>query len=376
MTASMDPIASANLGIAQATVATLGTAMIIGLGFLQRPSRASLLWSLAFVLAMVSMWIELAGEALGNEPVRRIGLGFMLGAPALIWSGFRARRRAPARPWAAAALSVASAAVLVIAGDSDLYSLLFRLTFFAAAVFAGLTLLEIRRSADRDDRLVLPLAIVSIAFVVLGTLSLIAGLFFPFGGTAELAFVRLLNSLGMLIYLVCATVTLLFFTSVSPVGAQTAASWPQFTVTATDRLRRARDAGETSWALLVIRIDDPDDVRAAGGETSYARIIDRFERAVAASFPAEADIGREGRGRMVVLVARPGPVLREHVRALLRDISDGDGEQPIAVRLSASVGWAPADVVGYDFPTLLAVAQEACEEASEQGGDRWQRVGA
>lgn len=372
----MDPLAHANLGIAQATIATLGTAMIIGLGFLQRPSRASLLWSLAFVLAMVSTWITLAGEALGNEPVRRIGLGFMLGAPALIWSGFRARRRAPALPWTAAVLSVVSAVVLVLAGDSEMYSLVFRAVFFGAAVFAGLTLQEIRRSADRDDRLVIPLALVSIAFVVLGSLTLVSGLFFPLGNTDALGLVRLLNSLGMLIYLVCATVTLLFFTSVSPVGVHTAASWPQFTVTATDRLRRAREGGETSWAVLVVRIDDREDVRAAAGETTFARIIERFERTVRASFPAEADIGREGRGRMVVLVARPGPVLREHVRTLLREITEVHAEPQIAVRLSASVGWAPADVVGYDFDTLLRVAQEASEEASEQGGDRWQRVGA
>lgn len=372
----MDPMAYANLGIAQATVATLGTAMIVGLGFLQRPSRASLLWALAFVLAMVSTWVSLAGEALGDEPVRRTGLGFMLGAPALIWSGFRARRRAAAHPWAAALLSVGSAVVLVLSGDSELYSLLFRVSFFAAAVFAGLTLLEIRRSADRDDRLVIPLALVSIAFVVLGTLTLVVGLILPLGDSGDLSFVRLLNSLGMLIYLVCATVTLLFFTSVSPVGVQTATSWPQFTVTAIDRLQRARAAGETSWALLVVRIDDPEEVRAAAGETSFARIIDRFERTVRASFPAEADIGREGRGRMVVLIARPGPVLREHVRWLLRDMTEMEGEPQIAVRLSASVGWAPADVVGYDFDTLLAVAQEAWEQASEHGGDRWQRVGA
>ncbi len=76
-----------NLGLAQATVATLGTVMIIGLGFLHRPSRSALLWSLAFVLAMTSTWVSVTGAILDDETVRRAGLGLMLGAPALIWSG-------------------------------------------------------------------------------------------------------------------------------------------------------------------------------------------------------------------------------------------------------------------------------------------------
>jgi GGDEF domain-containing protein len=376
MTDDVGTLAIANLGIAQATVAALGTVMIIGLGFLKRPSQASLLWSFAFVLAMVSTWVSLAGEALGNEPVRRLGLGLMLGAPALIWSGFRARRRARTLSWIAAVQAVLSAALLVVAGYTDFYNLIFRALFFGAGVFAGLALLEIRRSADRHDQMVIPLGLASAAFFVLGAFTLLVGLAFPTGEGDDLAFVRTLNALGMLIYLVCATVTLLFLTSVSAGGVHTAASWPQFTVTAIDRLERARAGGETSWALLAVRLDDPEEIRAAAGDASFAQILERFERSVRAAFPAEADIGRESRGRMVVLIARPGPVLREHVRVLLRAITEVDAAQPIAVQLSASVGWAPADVVGYEFTKLLSAAQAACDEASERGGDRWQRIGA
>lgn len=372
----MDPSAVANLGIAQATVATLGTVMIIGLGFLQRPSRASLLWSLAFVLAMVSTWVTLAGEALSDETLRRAGLGLMLGAPALIWSGFRARRSARAFPWVATVQATLSATALVLIGDSEWYSLVFRAAFFVSAVFAGLTLVEIRRSPDRHERLVVPLALVCAAFVVLGVFVLISGAIFPLTPGDDLALVRTLNSLGMLIYLICGTITLLFFTSVSPVGVQTATSWPQFTVTATDRLARARAAGETSWVMLSVRIDDPAEIRSAAGEAAFGRIVDRFESTVRLSFPAEADVGREGRGRLVVLIARPGTVIREHIRTMLRAVTEMDAAQQIAVQLSASVGWAPADVVGYDFATLLAAAQRAAEEASERGGDQWERIGA
>lgn len=370
------PSTVANLGIAQATVATLGTVMIIGLGFLQRPSRASLLWALSFVLAMSSTWVTLAGEALSHEPIRRAGLGLMLGAPALMWSGFRARRSARAYPWISILQGAASAAALVVVGESEWYALAFRAAFFVSAVFAGLTLVEIRRSPDRHERLVLPLELVSGAFVALGAFVLLSGLIVPVDQGDDLTLVRTLNSLGMLIYLVCATITLLFFTSVSPVGVQTAASWPQFTVTASDRLVRARAAGETSWTLLSVRIDDPDEIRSAAGEAAFSRIVDRFEATVRLSFPAEADIGREGRGRLVILIARPGTVIREHIRTMLRAVTEMDAAQHIAVQLSASVGWAPADVVGYDFPTLLAAAQRAGDDASAQGGDRWARLDA
>ncbi|MFG6446358.1 hypothetical protein ACFXP7_13675 [Microbacterium sp. P06] len=372
----MGSIAVANLGIAQGVVASLGTVMIVGLGFLQRPSRASLLWSLAFILAMVSTWVTLAGEALSVEALRRAGIGLMLSSPTLIWSGFRARRRVRALPWIAVVQSALAAAVLIVLTEPVAYSMGFRAVFFVASIFAALTVVEIRRSADRHERLVIPLSLVSAVFFVLGVFTVLAGLIAPAAESSDLTLVRLLNALGMLIYLVCATVTLLYFTSVSTVGAQTARSWTQFTVVASDRLARARAAGETSWVLLSVQIDDPEEIRAAGGEASFGRIVERFERSVVASFPAEADIGREGQGRLVVVLSRPGPVVREHMRETLRRVASIDAAQQISVQLSASVGWAPADVVGYDFATLLAAAQQASEQASELGGDRWQRIGA
>lgn len=364
-----------DIGIAQAAVATIGAMLIVGLGLLRRPSRGSLLWSLAFVLAMVSTWVVLTGDALQVEPLRRIGLGMLLAPPALIWSGFRARRGVIALPWVALVQAALSATALV-AADVTWYGMTFRVLFAITALFAGLTLIEIRRSADRSERLVMPLALVSAAFVVMGLFTLLAGILFPADPGHDLEFVRLLNSLGMLIYLICATISLLFVTSVSPAGGHTAGSWPQFTVTARDRLQRARAAGESSWALLAVRIDDPDDIRGAVGEAAFARIVERFETIVRDSFPAEADVGSEERGRLAVLIARPGPVIREHVRTMLAAVTEMDATRQIAVQLSASVGWAPADLVGYDFDVLLAAAQNAAEEASEIGGDRWRRIGA
>lgn len=368
-------VAMANLGLAQAAVATLGAVMVIGLGFLHRPSRASLLWSLAFVLAMASTWVSVAGSAIGDEQVRRAGLGLMLGAPALIWSGFRARRGVPALPWIALAQSLVTAGAFLVATAADAYGLVFRLGFFGASVFAGLTLLELRRAADRQERLVLPLTIVSGGFVALGVWVLLSGLLLPVRAD-DLELTRVLNGLAMLVFLVCAIVSLLYFTSVSPVGTLRATSWPQFSVTAADRLARARRLRESAWAVLVIRIDDPDHVRRAAGEASWGRIVDGFEDVVATSLPAEADLGSPSRGRVVVLVCRPGPVLRQHVRDLLRHVTEMDATAHIAVQLSASVGWVPAESADYDLDRLVTAADAAAEQAYRLGGDRWERLDA
>ena len=357
----------ANLSLAQATVTTLASIMIVSLGFLPRPSRAALLWSLAFLLAMASTWTSVVGVAIGEESLRRVGLGLILGAPALVWSGFRARRGVRALPWVGAVQGVCSAAVLVFAVDASAYGLLFRLAFLGAAVF------ELRRSADIRERLMLPLLVVSAGFVMLALASIVSAIAAP-AAVGDLQLPRLLNGLAMLIYLVCATVSLLYFTSVSPGYALTATEWPQFAVTASDRLVRARRAGESGWVALSIQVDDPAHLRSAAGDNAWSRIISAFEAVVTEAFPAEADIGRKAAGHLIVLVSRPDPVVREYVRTVLRRFTEMDATSWIAVQLSASVGWVPAEAADHDFDALVDQADAAAAAARQRGGDRWERV--
>ncbi len=365
--------ALSNLGLAQATVATLGTVMVIGLGFLHRPSRSALLWSLAFVLAMTSTWVSVTGTILEEEGVRRAGLGLMLGAPALIWSGFRARRGVRALPWVGAVYALATAVVLTTVTEPGVYGLCFRLAFVGASVFAGLTAAELRRAADRLERLALPLAVVCVAFVAVGIAILVSGLAAP-AAIGDLALARVINGLAMLVFLVCATVSLLYFTSVSPSGRSSAISWPHFVVTATDRLLRARRAGESHWAVLSIRLDDPAQVRSAAGESSWQRLAAAFETIVTDCLPAEADLGSEKRGHVVVVVCRPDPALRGLVRTVLQKVTDLDASALVDVQLSASIGWVPAEAGDFDLTALILAADEAAEAATRQGGDRWERV--
>jgi GGDEF domain-containing protein len=178
----------------------------------------------------------------------------------------------------------------------------------------------------------------------------------------------------MLIFLVCATISLLYFTSVSPSGRRAASSWPHFVVTAADRLARARRLREQSWAVLTVQLDDPAQLRSAAGESGWLRLVSQFAALVADTFPAEADLGREIRGRVVVVVSRPDAVLREHVRALLRHVTELDVSAFIDIQLSASIGWVPAGTADYDLTALIRHADAAASEATRQGGDRWERV--
>nr|BFF09894.1 hypothetical protein GCM10025699_11970 [Microbacterium flavescens] len=49
-------------------------------------------------------------------------------------------------------------------------------------------------------------------------------------------------------------------------------------------------------------------------------------------------------------------------------------DQPIETELSASVGWAPTRVVGFDAVDLIDAAHAAMTSAREAGGNRWERV--
>jgi len=362
-----------NLGLAQATVATLAVVMMIGLGFLHRPSRDALLWSLAFILAMSSTWTSVAGAAVGDETLRRVGLGLMLGAPALVWSGFRARRGVRALPWVGGLQALCTAGTFLVITDAVGYGLAFRLAFLGAATFAGLTILELRRTTDFRERLALPLLVVSAGFVALGLAVVLAGLAAP-AAVADLELARTLNGLAMLVYIMCATVSLLFFTSVPPRATPTARGWALFTVTAEDRLCRARRAGETQWAVLSLRLDDPVHLRTAAGENGWSHIVSAFEDIVTDVFPPDADIGRRRSGHLVVLVARPDAVVRELVRTVLNRLTELDATMWITVQLSGSVGWVPAGVADFDFEALVERADAAAASARRLGGDRWERV--
>jgi GGDEF domain-containing protein len=368
-----------DLGIAQAVITTLATMLTIGIAFLVRPGLPTLYWSFAFTLAMLATYGVVAGQITDMEALRRASLGALMGAPALLWSGFRAAWGLRPHVWAGALVAGGSALALATAGDMAWFTVAYRTVFLAASVFAGLLVLDWARAASRrSDRLVLPLVIVSVAFLVTGVATFVAGAVFPPSGGDDFALVRLVSSVGMLVYVACALIAVVGPTARdSGLGrpATVSTAWQQFERTAGDRLLRAQKTSE-AWSVVYLGLDDAADIRQTAGAAAFARLSERLEDEVRTVFPPESDVGSPSAGDVVVLVPRGDVAVRDLLRVILERVTLLDVHGTIPIRPTASAGWAPVSVLGYDLDTLVYTGREAARVASGKGGDRWERVGA
>lgn len=370
----MNSAVTLNLGISQATVATLATALIVGLGFLRRPSAATALWSMAFVLAMITSYASISAEEAMQESARVAAIGFMLGAPAFIWSGLRAARGAATFAWVAPLQALVSAGVLVVLAGTPAYSTGFALLYFASSLVAGLTAWELFRRPDRGGGMLLPLTLVSGVYTLLGALVAVVTIATDPAGGGDLVLVRTANAVAMIVYMICALVSLLFLSEHRDDGLSGRGS--DLRRVMQDRLSRAEDRDDTAWSLLTVTLDDVSDLRTAAGDGAFAATMERVMADARAAFPAESDIGPgAGPGSLLILVARSENEVREHMRAFLRRLGTVLPARPLATQLSASIGWAPVREVGFDLEALIAAATSAEAEARAAGGDGWNRVG-
>lgn len=357
-------------------IATLATVIFIGLGFLPRPTRATALWSAAFAVAMVGAYVWLTQDfAPYPQQLRALGSALTLAPMPLIWSGLRAYRGLR-RQYVilACTVLVLVPAFLLTATALGLYPIAFRIAFASMAVFAVLIFLELLRLGPQLRDEALPLMAVSAAYVVFAAVSFVNAAFQALGEIKpadSLQFIRTLNMIGVNVYITCALVTLLLLTTRSGVNPS---PHRDFERTVRNRLNRARAAEDQWWALLDIRLDDPDEIRLATSAAAFNAVSERFGQEIDSVFPADADIERISASRFLVLVPRPQGGVRELVTELLERITAPEGTQPMQLRLSASIGWAPVAVVGYDFDLLVTSAAQAALTASAKGGDRWERI--
>ena len=76
------------------------------------------------------------------------------------------------------------------------------------------------------------------------------------------------------------------------------------------------------------------------------------------AFPAEADIAAVDDARALVLVSRtPASGVAPAHGACIDDLATMDADAPLGLQLSASIGWADVDTVGYDLRALLSAAE-------------------
>lgn len=371
---------NSSIGVVMVALSTVNTAVIVGLGFFYRPSRASAIWAFAFTLAMITSYGWVAADALGSAGLRAACAAVLLGSTVFIWVGLRVRRGAPRScAWIAAAYTTVCAVVMPATAGTAAFPLLFRLIFVATGVFAALTITELVRLGPRWRHETLPLAVASTGFIVFSVIAVVDGIMQGLrpavGGAADgLGLMRDLNSMASIVYGAAAVITLLLLARAdTPASGATIAQTP-FRAVAEDRLRRAQTAGDRWWCVLDIRLDDPVDLREAFSASEFARIADRFARDVSAVMPPDADLERQGDDAVVVLLPRPEGAVRPLLSRLLDQVATPDPTQPLAVRVSASIGWASVDTVGYDLDELMDAARGAGVQAHRSGGDRWERV--
>lgn len=367
-----------DVNVVLVAIATTAAIMMIGLGFLPFPSRASAIWSIGFALGMLSAYMWVTAASIDSPHLRAGAAGPMLAATGLLWVGLRAHRRTE-RIFVVPTVIVFTVltTVLILTAGSPGYGLALRGIFLVAGVFTALAAAEFIRIRGPLRDLTLPLGIASVAFTVLSLLfvfdGLVRGVTETWAETESAESVRTLMALSASVYILCAVVTLL---GLSREGHRPRPVRDAIDLTslAQDRLSRARDRGDAWWSMLDIRLDDPDDLLEASNEKAFARITAQFAADVRAVLPPEADLEQVSPTRIVALVPRSDAAVRTLLSQLLERIATVVDGQAIPVRLSASIGVANVTTTGYDVAELRAAAAAAAEHAAVSGGDRWERA--
>ena len=366
-----------NTSVTLVAMVTLSAALVFGLALMPRPSRATVTWSVGFGIAMLATYVWVAANQFDSAPLRALSSGLIVCFEPLLWLGIRAYAGKRLLWPAAAAFVLVAPTLLMASSTTAAYPTVFRVVFSAAAVFAGLAAWELFRLRISARDVVLPLALVSSAFVVVAVFGVIAGIT-GIGSSPgdELRMLRDINGVGILLTSQCAAVTIVLLARGEALLRGGGRSSADSRAALRARLARARQAQEPAWSLLDIRLDDPADLAEASGPAVFASIVDAFHAHVLDALPAAADVERISDVRALALLPGAEDAVRRELRVLLQRVSTIEDSGPRAsVRVSASVGWAGAAAADYDLDALSAVAADAATLAQDRGGDRWERAG-
>ncbi|MCE0508723.1 hypothetical protein LVJ59_06700 [Microbacterium sp. KKR3/1] len=372
----MTPLVPVNVDITTSMVAvvTVLTALVIGLGTLARPSRATVTWGAAFGLGMLGAYLWLAGQQMTEtRALLAAASALLLCFEPLVWIGLRMHFGRRARWWVVILFLVIAPTLLVTTADNPWYLPSFHLVFLGSAVFGGLVAYELLRDRPAARDIVLPLVLASCGLVVVAVASTVSAVLS--GGAAagaQLSALRGMNAVGTVVVSTCAAFTLVLMVRVDAKKSDVG----DFVERARRRLRKAEAQNDLPWSVLDIRLDDPADLREASTGSAFALIVDRFHHDIQEALPASADAARVEDDRAIVVIRGGDESVRHHLRGILTCISVIDRETTTGIRSSASVGWATASLVGFDFDLLVATAEQATGRAQAAGGDQWKRADA
>lgn len=371
----MTPLVPVSVDVTTSMVAvvTLLAVLVVGLGTLARPSRATVTWGAAFGLGMLGAYLWLAGQQTDVQMLRAAASALLLCFEPLIWIGLRMHFGRRAR-WALVIPFLVVAPLLLVAtAGTGWYLPSFHVIFLGSAVYGGLVAYELLRGRPAVRDIVLPLALASCGLVVVAIVSAVSAVMSGGAGTeAQLSALRGMNAVGTLVVSTCAAFTLvLLVRAEQKANDETGAAAER----ARRRLRKAEAQNDQPWSILDIRLDDPADLREASTGSAFALTVDRFHDDILEALPASADADRVADGRAIVVIRGSDDSVRHHLREMLNRISVIEREAAsMGIRSSASIGWATVSVVGYDYDALVAAAGSAAERARAAGGDQWKRA--
>lgn len=355
-----------------AVITVLGV-MVFGLATLARPSRATIAWGAAYAMGVFGAYLWLGGYQL-DDPVMRAGASAILFCfGPLVWWGLRAFAGRTSIWWPVVTFIALGPLLLLLTAGSPAYQVAFRVFFLVASVFSGLIVYELIRLPHVARDVTMPLILASAVFVLLAVVAAVSALAVD-GLTPEqqLGILRGTNSTGALVMSTCAAFTLILLVRVDA---------PQRTLADDDierarrRLALAQAQGDEAWSVLDVHLDDPVDLREALSAGTFAELAERFRDDLERSLPAAADVHRVDDTRFVVVIGGGEEAMKHHLASMLGRISAiGDGAAVAGIRVSASVGWAAASVVGHDYDALVLAAEHAAAQARLAGGNRWARA--
>lgn len=370
----MTPLVPVHVDILTSMVAvvTLLTVLVVGLGTLARPSRATVTWGSAYGLGMLGAYLWLAGQQADAQVLRAGASALLLCFEPLIWIGLRLHFDRRARWWLVIPFVLIAPVLLLVTADSAWYRPAFQLVLLGSTVFAGLVAYELLRDRTVISDITLPLALASCGFVVVAVVS--AVVVFVRGSVVtmeQLTGLHGMIAIGVLVVSTCAA-----FTLVLMVRAEDAArDADDIADRSRRRLRKAEEQNDQHWSVLEVRLDDPADLREASTGSAFAIIVDRFHHDIQEALPAAADAERVADGRAIVVMRGGDESVRHHLCAILTRISVIEKQSMMTgIRSSASIGWATVSVVGYDYDALVAAAGQAAIRARAAGGDQWKRA--
>ena len=364
-----------NVDISASLVAlvTLATVLVFGLATLPRPSRATITWGIAFAIGMLGTYVWVAAQQLSAPVLQAVSSGMMLTFEAVIWLGLRFFAGRKAIWWPVVGFVVLAPAVLGVAATTDSFPAVFRVVFLVGAIFAALIMLELFRLRDTSRDLLLPLALASFAFVVVAIIGFVAGLVGTgtVSSVQQLSTLRDVNGIGTLLTGVCTAFTLVLLVRTEHDAQRRRRD--DVADRSRRRLLKARAQGDPAWAVLDVRLDDPDDLRQAWTGAVFSQIVDTFHDHVLDVLPASSDAERVADDRILIVIRGSDEAIQYHLRTMLARVSSIDEDGP-AVRVSASIGWAGALLADYDYDELVRMAATGAESARRKGCDRWEQV--